>query len=185
LKEQISDANLKLSELYEKAGNTGESLKYYKNHIVFRDSVNNIRSVQKMADLRTDYEIAQKQVEVDLLNQEKRNQHIIVLSLLIILGLASIILVTLYWFYRIISKEKKQEAPPAPVPGLSVAARYPLSLSPFFTPCKKSISSYSCPCSLFNVSTASSTHLAAWSASMDCGRSHVTDAASRPSTMAI
>lgn len=108
LKEQISDANLKLSELYEKAGNTGESLKYYKNHIVFRDSVNNIRSVQKMADLRTDYEVAQKQVEVDLLNQEKRNQHIIVLSLLIILGLASIILVTLYWFYRIISKEKKR-----------------------------------------------------------------------------
>jgi adenylate cyclase len=107
LKEQISDANLKLSELYEKAGNTGESLKYYKSHIVFRDSVNNIRSVQKMADLRTDYEVAQKQVEVDLLNQEKRNQHIIVLSLLIILGLASIILVTLYWFYRLISKEKK------------------------------------------------------------------------------
>jgi adenylate cyclase len=107
LKEQISDANLKLSEVYEKAGNTGESLKYYKSHIVFRDSVNNIRSVQKMADLRTDYEVAQKQVEVDLLNQEKRNQHIIVLSLLIILGLASIILVTLYWFYRLISKEKK------------------------------------------------------------------------------
>lgn len=108
LKEQISDANLKLSELYEKAGNAEESLKYYKDHIIYRDSVNNIRSVQKMADLRTDYEVAQKQVEVDLLNQEKRNQHIIVLSLLIILGLASIILVTLYWFYRIISKEKKR-----------------------------------------------------------------------------
>jgi class 3 adenylate cyclase len=108
LKEQISDANLKLSDLYEKAGNTEASLKYYKDHIIYRDSVNNIRSVQKMADLRTDYEVAQKQVEVDLLNQEKRNQHIIVLSLLIILGLASIILVTLYWFYRIISKEKKR-----------------------------------------------------------------------------
>ncbi|MGI9546978.1 MAG: tetratricopeptide repeat protein, partial [Flavobacteriaceae bacterium] len=39
LKEQIGDAYLKLSELYEQRGNTTESLKYYKNHVVFRDSV--------------------------------------------------------------------------------------------------------------------------------------------------
>jgi adenylate cyclase len=108
LKEQISDANQKLSELYGKAGNSDLSLKYFKDHITYRDSVNNIKSVQKMADLRTDFEVAQKQVEVDLLNQEKRNQHIIVVSLLIILGLATIILVTLYWFYRVISREKKR-----------------------------------------------------------------------------
>ena len=30
LKEQISDANLKLSELYERAGSLDESFKYYK-----------------------------------------------------------------------------------------------------------------------------------------------------------
>ena len=72
LKDQISDANLKLSELYEGAGNLGESFKYYKNHIAYRDSVNNIKSVQKMADLRTDYEVTKKQVEVDLLHQQKR-----------------------------------------------------------------------------------------------------------------
>ena len=92
LKEQISDANLKLSELYEKAGNKDRSLKYYKNYIVYRDSVNDIKSVQKMADLRTDYEVSQKQVEVDLLNQQTRNQKIINLSLFIILGLATVIL---------------------------------------------------------------------------------------------
>lgn len=101
LKEQISDANLKLSELYEKAGNTGESFKYYKNYIAFRDSVNNIKSVQKMADLRTDFEVSKKQTEVDLLNQQKRNQQIIVFSLIFILG-------SLYWYYRIISREKKR-----------------------------------------------------------------------------
>ena len=108
LKEQINDANLKLSELYEKAANPGESFKYYKNHIVYRDSVNNIKSVQKMADLRTDYEVAQKQTEVNLLNQEKRNQQIIVLSLVIIIGLGTVLLGTLYWYYRTISTEKKR-----------------------------------------------------------------------------
>ena len=49
-------------------------MQYYKSYIVYRDSINNINSVQKMADLRTAYEVSQKQVEVNLLNQQKRNQ---------------------------------------------------------------------------------------------------------------
>ncbi|MEQ1796811.1 MAG: adenylate/guanylate cyclase domain-containing protein [Lacibacter sp.] len=108
LKEQIGDANHKLSELYEKAGNTGESFKYYKNYIAYRDSVNNIKSVQKMADLRTDFEVSKKQTEVDLLNQEKRNQRIILISVFIILGLAIVLLGTLYWYFKTISREKKR-----------------------------------------------------------------------------
>jgi adenylate cyclase len=108
LKEQISDANLKLSELYERAGNPGESFRYFKNHIAYRDSVNDIKTVQKLADLRTDYELAQKQVEVDLLNKKKQNQKIIVISLVIILGLTTIILGTLYWYYKTISREKEK-----------------------------------------------------------------------------
>jgi adenylate cyclase len=108
LKEQISNANLKLSELYEKSGNAGESLKYYKNHIAFRDSVNNLMSIQKMADLRTDFEVAQKQVEVDMLNQAKRNTRIVIIGLIIIVFLGAIILGTLYWYYKNIQIEKKR-----------------------------------------------------------------------------
>ena len=108
LKEQIGDANLKLSELYEKEGNLGESFKYYKSHIAYRDSVNNIKTVQKMADLRTDFEVAEKQVEVDLLNQEKRNQRVMLIAVIVILGLTTILLGTLYWYYRSISREKRR-----------------------------------------------------------------------------
>jgi class 3 adenylate cyclase len=61
-----------------------------------------------MADLRTNYEVSQKQIEVDLLNQEKRNQRIMVISLVIILGLTAVLLTTLYWYYRTISREKKR-----------------------------------------------------------------------------
>ena len=96
LKDQISDANLKLSELYERAGNTGESFRYYKNHIAFRDSVNNIKSVQKMADLRTDFEVSKKQVEVDLLSLQKRNQRIIVFATTIALVLIFLLAIGLY-----------------------------------------------------------------------------------------
>lgn len=101
LKEQISDANLKLSELYEKMGNATESLKHYKDFVSYRDSVNNIQEVQSMADMRTDFEVSQKQTEVDLLNQQKRNQ-------LIVIGFTLLLLLTLFWYYRTISKEKKR-----------------------------------------------------------------------------
>lgn len=68
LKEQISDANLKLSEIYEDLGQTTKSLNHYKGHIAYRDSLNS--NVQKIANLRTQFEVAQKQSEVDLLTKE-------------------------------------------------------------------------------------------------------------------
>jgi adenylate cyclase len=108
LKDQISDANQKISELYENAGNPVEAFKYYKNHIAYRDSVNNIQTVQSMADQRTDFEVSRKQVEVDLLNQKRRNQRNIMISLFIILGLGVGLLGTLYWYYKNISREKKR-----------------------------------------------------------------------------
>ncbi|MEP6596946.1 MAG: adenylate/guanylate cyclase domain-containing protein [Ginsengibacter sp.] len=106
LKEQIADANLKLSELYEKDGNLRQSLTHYRNYITYRDSISNINTVQRMADLRTNYEVSKKQVEVNMLNRQKRNQRIIVISLFIILVLTIVLLGTLYWYYKTISREK-------------------------------------------------------------------------------
>lgn len=108
LKEQIRDADLALSKLYEQQGNVAQSFQYFKEYVGYSDSVNNIKSVQKMADLRTNYEVSQKQIEVDLLNQQKRNQRNILVSLFIILGLITIILMILYWYYRAIAREKKR-----------------------------------------------------------------------------
>ncbi len=92
LKDEISKANLQLSKLYEESGDAKASLKYFKDHISYKDSVNNISAVQQMANIRTDFEISQKQLEVDLLNQQKRNQRIVVIAtiiaLILIIGLA-------------------------------------------------------------------------------------------------
>jgi tetratricopeptide (TPR) repeat protein len=71
LKKQISISNEKLSELYQKSGNYEKALQFYKN-FVYKDSLKSIEIVQKAADIRTNYEIAQKQIEVDLLNQQKQ-----------------------------------------------------------------------------------------------------------------
>ena len=108
LKEERSKANEQLSILYESTGNKEQALMYYKEFIRYRDSVNNIHAVQQMADLRTDYEVSKKQVEVDLLNQQKKNQRNILVSLAIILFLTIVILTALFRFYKIISREKKR-----------------------------------------------------------------------------
>ncbi len=106
LKKQISDANLQLSNLYEKAGNLEEYIKYYKNHIAYKDSVNNITTVQQMATIRADFEISQKQIEVDLLNEQKRNQRIIVIAIIVALFLVGLLATGLYRRYRFIKKTK-------------------------------------------------------------------------------
>lgn len=104
LKEQISQANLQLSKLYELAGETDESLIYYRNFIVYRDSVKSIAAVNQMADKRINFEIAQKQNEVDLLYQKRKNQRIISIGIAITSVLVVILALAFYRRYTYIRK---------------------------------------------------------------------------------
>jgi len=106
LKEQISDANLKLSQLYDQKGDQTTSYKYYKDHILYRDSLNSIETVQKMANQRANYEISQKQAEVDLLDEQKKNQQLISLSVGTGLLLVLVIAIGLYRRNNFINKAK-------------------------------------------------------------------------------
>lgn len=104
LKEQISDAFLKLSELYERTGYKGAALTYYKNYIAFRDSVKNISDIQNMADLRTNLEVSQKQAEIKLLNQQTRTQKIVVIATAVALFLIFLLALGLYRRNRFIRR---------------------------------------------------------------------------------
>ena len=113
LKDQISESYLQLSELNEIRGMTDESLKNYKKHIVYRDSVSNISAVQEMANLRTNYEVSQKQTEVDLkqtevnlLDQQKKNQQLISLATGIGLVLIIVVAIGLYRRNNFVNKAK-------------------------------------------------------------------------------
>jgi len=104
LKEQISDAHLKLAELYEYKENYKNSNNHLKNYYSFRDSILNIETVEKMADLRTDFELAQKQIEVDLLNEKQVKQRITVTSAIVALVLISLLALGLLHRNRFIQK---------------------------------------------------------------------------------
>lgn len=92
LKQQISDANLKLSELHESQGNTNQALQHYKDHIAYRDSVINLENVQKMADQRTQFEVNIRESEITTLEREKELQRTYVAIAFILLVLSGVVI---------------------------------------------------------------------------------------------
>ena len=114
MKEQISDANLKLSELYEAKGLTTRALGYYKTYTAYKDSINNVDLVQQMARMRNDFEISQKQAEVDLLEKEAeiqtlrdRKQKSILYISIGITGLVFLLALGMYYRYRYIKRTSR------------------------------------------------------------------------------
>ena len=115
LKDQIANANLQLSELSEATGNYANAHTYYQTHIVYRDSIKNLETVRQMADLRLNFEVSQKQLEVDLLAQQRKNQNIIIISTITAMILIGLLALGLYKrnifiekMTRIIKREKKR-----------------------------------------------------------------------------
>jgi lysophospholipase L1-like esterase len=71
-----------------------------------RDSISATQAVQEMGNLRTDFEIDQKQSEVDAVNTQYRNQKRFFIAMIIIAGLTILLLITLYLYYRATSGKK-------------------------------------------------------------------------------
>ncbi|MFC2149041.1 adenylate/guanylate cyclase domain-containing protein, partial [Bacteroidota bacterium] len=107
LKKQISESNLQLSELYDKNGDPVTSYKHYKEHIAYRDSLINLEKVQQIADLRTNYEVSQKQIEVDLADQRRKNQRNISIATAIGLLMFLLMAIGLYRRNKFIRKTKQ------------------------------------------------------------------------------
>ncbi|MCV9388719.1 tetratricopeptide repeat-containing sensor histidine kinase [Reichenbachiella ulvae] len=99
LKERIRDASLQLSELYSSEQEFEKAYEYLQNYLVYRDSINNEETIRKMADLRTEFEVGQKQAEVDLLEEEAFAHRVLLWSGALIGGLLLGVIVLLHRFY--------------------------------------------------------------------------------------
>jgi serine phosphatase RsbU (regulator of sigma subunit) len=82
------DAAYRLASLYQAYGRYDSAFYYQSVYINANDSIKSVKNIQRMADLRTEYEVAKKQVEVDVLRKNKLIQLIVILSLGLILLLA-------------------------------------------------------------------------------------------------
>lgn len=95
LKQQMSDAHEHLYKLHKKDENLEKALYHFKAYIENRDSVNNLASVQKIADLRTEHEINLREKEIAILEKEKILSQVFIGAFVILLLMA--LLLVLYF----------------------------------------------------------------------------------------
>lgn len=91
LKEQIRDANLKLSELYDAQNDYQKAYFHQSQYLVYRDSINNEEKIREIADMRTEYEVNQREAEIALLKTEQKNRYITFISMALIIVLLSVL----------------------------------------------------------------------------------------------
>ncbi|TKC01181.1 tetratricopeptide repeat protein [Pedobacter cryotolerans] len=74
-KENISNAYVKLSEFYNTRGNFKKAYDNYKQHIVYRDSINEKSNLSKIEEVRVKYETEKKDSEIlKLISSERLKQ---------------------------------------------------------------------------------------------------------------
>ena len=95
--EYTRDAAFRLAQLYQVSGRFDSAYHFQSLYISANDSIKSFKNIQKMADLRTEFEVAKKQAEVDVLQKNRVIQRIVIGSLILILLLA-IGLVMLYYY---------------------------------------------------------------------------------------
>lgn len=96
-KEYERDAAYRLAKLYQVSGKYDSAYYYQSLYINANDSIKSVKNIQKMADLRTEFEVTKKQAEVDVLQKNKIIQLIVIVALVLILLLA-IGLILLYYY---------------------------------------------------------------------------------------
>ncbi len=80
LKEQVRDASYLLFLLSKEVGEFESATDYLVQHHAYKDSIQNLQTTQRLANLRTEYEVGQKQSEVDLLLEQRRSNRIIMIA---------------------------------------------------------------------------------------------------------
>lgn len=93
LKEQIRDASKSLCDLYAMQGDFKKALHYQTQYTIYKDSINNIESVNQIANLRTEFEIGQAQAQMDA---QQQTQQVINWALIFGLGLLTVFGVAQY-----------------------------------------------------------------------------------------
>ena len=74
LREQIRDASRTLCWVYEERSNFDKALQYHKQYIVYRDSIENMQAINKMADQRLDFELSLIQTKLNLARLESKQK---------------------------------------------------------------------------------------------------------------
>lgn len=101
LKEQIRDASLLLSRLYASNENYEKGYQYQQQYAAYNDSIQNKENTNKMADLRTEFEVSLREKEIDTLQKDKELKETYILVAIILLMFSVVVL--LYFRQRFLN----------------------------------------------------------------------------------
>ena len=103
-KPELRDAYKLMAGIHERASNPNKALENFKNYAALNDTLVKTEATQRLAELRAQNKIAQKEQEIKLLEDKQRQDRIIRFLLLFALCLA---LGTTFFIYQANAKRKK------------------------------------------------------------------------------
>ncbi len=103
-KKFIRDGSKILAKFYHERSDFENAFEYQSLYLAYNDSLVNADVVRQLANQRTEFEVGQKQIEVDLLTVEKRNQQIVLFATAGFAMLLIILAGIIYKYYRTKSK---------------------------------------------------------------------------------
>ena len=104
LKEQIRDAYQLMYQIQMQLGNFEQALTCQSNYHAYKDSIYNQGTADLLANLNAEFELAQKEAEVELLLEQKRNNQLFTVAIGI--ALLAVIAVSLLIYFNFRSKSK-------------------------------------------------------------------------------
>ena len=72
-----SEANLLLSQLFEKEEKFDQAFTFHKEHILLKDSLNTAKELNEIEKLRLNFELKEKDEKLEYLSQKQKDRNII------------------------------------------------------------------------------------------------------------
>ncbi|MFY0599666.1 MAG: tetratricopeptide repeat-containing sensor histidine kinase [Cyclobacteriaceae bacterium] len=104
LKTEIRDNNLRLADIYAMNADYETAYKFHQQYVALKDSIDEGGIYAKIENLKSAFDLAKKQSEVDLLIADKKNKEIILIFTIIIAVILTFLAIVSYGYYR--SKER-------------------------------------------------------------------------------
>jgi tetratricopeptide (TPR) repeat protein len=102
---ELEEINLLLSELYDSIGQPALALAYHKQYTVYKDSALNIEKNKRISFLQTEFEMRQKDLQVETLQKEAKFQRALIYAYLIV---GFLTLLVLFFFIKAIRQKNKK-----------------------------------------------------------------------------
>lgn len=100
LKSEIRDNSLRLADIYAMSADFETAYRFHRQYVALKDSIANDNIYSRIENLKSAFDLAKKQSEVDLLKADKRNQQIVITGAILITAILMVLAIVSFGYYR-------------------------------------------------------------------------------------